>query len=295
MDYLCKEIDKADSVFGCAYFFSHKGVVRALQGKVCSIVMNKGAYAFKDNAQLQRFTTKGQTWRSTEGHQFILDFLSPEPVDAVRCFGTTQPERLLHNKFMVLCTTQDGIHTPQAVWTGSANFTALASDHHSENGILLRDPALAYEYVKCWARHYVLSEPLDDDPPKGVRPTLYYDWYGRNANMDTAASPTSKTTDEVKKEVDAVAVKMTTATLDDKEQKETDATRNPDKDLTSVGSPLTRKTLERVKTRCIACLGEHSVLPSELNRRQRCGKCYVAWTREQESSRIHKYTKGSKQ
>lgn len=51
-------------------------------------------------------------------------------------------------------------HVPYAVWTGSFNFSAMASSS-LENALYIEDDAIAAQYYKEWEYVFALSEPLD--------------------------------------------------------------------------------------------------------------------------------------
>jgi phosphatidylserine/phosphatidylglycerophosphate/cardiolipin synthase-like enzyme len=72
------------------------------------------------------------------------------------------PSYIAHNKFVVLL--EDG--EPRQVWTGSTNITEGAIFGHSNVGHVVREPAVAAEYLSYW-------EELAGDPEAGsLRPTL---------------------------------------------------------------------------------------------------------------------------
>ncbi|WP_342641619.1 phospholipase D-like domain-containing protein [Rhodoligotrophos ferricapiens] len=57
------------------------------------------------------------------------------------------PRALAHNKFLVLC---DADNKPQAVWTGSTNWTKTGLCTQANNAILVRNPVLARFYRDQW-------------------------------------------------------------------------------------------------------------------------------------------------
>jgi phosphatidylserine/phosphatidylglycerophosphate/cardiolipin synthase-like enzyme len=70
----------------------------------------------------------------------------------------TAPRALAHNKFLVLC---DVHQTPQAVWTGSTNWTETGICTQANNAVLIRNVALAQSYVEHWS---ALAEAGDASP-----------------------------------------------------------------------------------------------------------------------------------
>ena len=57
------------------------------------------------------------------------------------------PRALAHNKFVVIC---DPDKQPQAVWTGSTNWTKTGLCTQANNALLIRNPALAQFYLEQW-------------------------------------------------------------------------------------------------------------------------------------------------
>src|SRR5262249_28011659 len=71
----------------------------------------------------------------------------------------TAPRALAHNKFLVIC---DSHMTPQAVWTGSTNWTKTGLCTQANNAVLIRNPALAEHYLNQWKE---LARARDQTPP----------------------------------------------------------------------------------------------------------------------------------
>lgn len=59
----------------------------------------------------------------------------------------TAPRALAHNKFLVVC---DSHQTPQAVWTGSTNWTMTGLCTQANNAVLVQNAALAQDYLEQW-------------------------------------------------------------------------------------------------------------------------------------------------
>jgi phosphatidylserine/phosphatidylglycerophosphate/cardiolipin synthase-like enzyme len=70
----------------------------------------------------------------------------------------TAPRALAHNKFLVICDTHQ---TPQAVWTGSTNWTMTGLCTQANNAVLVRNSALAQDYLEQWR---TLAECKDASP-----------------------------------------------------------------------------------------------------------------------------------
>ena len=76
----------------------------------------------------------------------------------------TAPRALAHNKFLVIC---DSNKAPQAVWTGSTNWTKTGLCTQANNALLVDNPALAQFYLDQWK---ALAAAGDDTPPRSLRP-----------------------------------------------------------------------------------------------------------------------------
>ncbi|MDR3496490.1 MAG: phospholipase D-like domain-containing protein [Ancalomicrobiaceae bacterium] len=68
------------------------------------------------------------------------------------------PRALAHNKFLVI---SDGASKPQAVWTGSTNWTMTGLCTQANNAVLVANPALAQFYLDQWNR---LADAGDASP-----------------------------------------------------------------------------------------------------------------------------------
>ncbi len=69
------------------------------------------------------------------------------------------PRALAHNKFLVVCGADK---TPQAVWTGSTNWTETGLCTQANNALLVSNPALAQFYLDQWK---ALAAAGDESPP----------------------------------------------------------------------------------------------------------------------------------
>lgn len=72
----------------------------------------------------------------------------------------TAPRALAHNKFLIIC---DEAKAPQAVWTGSTNWTKTGLCTQANNAVLVRNPALAQTYLDQWN---ALAKAGDETPAK---------------------------------------------------------------------------------------------------------------------------------
>jgi phosphatidylserine/phosphatidylglycerophosphate/cardiolipin synthase-like enzyme len=71
----------------------------------------------------------------------------------------TAPRALAHNKFLVIC---DADKVPQAVWTGSTNWTKTGLCTQANNAIMVRNRGLAQDYLNQWK---ALAAEEDASPP----------------------------------------------------------------------------------------------------------------------------------
>jgi phosphatidylserine/phosphatidylglycerophosphate/cardiolipin synthase-like enzyme len=176
--HLIEYIAQADVVIGCVAWLTSIPILRALAqvpGGV-SIIVQKEDFLRPDLAS-------GSGWR-----QFLHDLydnihpklytdqmpgtllgnMSPSLlIDPIRCVGNNNATKvsaraLSHNKFVLFCKKDpyDKRVKPQAVWTGSFNFTNAAKMSF-ENAVVLRDPVTIKAFYREYAQIAVLSERLD--------------------------------------------------------------------------------------------------------------------------------------
>lgn len=69
------------------------------------------------------------------------------------------PRGLAHNKFLVIC---DADRRPQAIWTGSTNWTKTGLCTQANNALLIENPALAQFFLDQWK---ILARDGDASPP----------------------------------------------------------------------------------------------------------------------------------
>ncbi len=111
------------------------------------IALRKRAHVVLGNGSVKK---KGQD-ENADARQEIADIC-----DIRNRF--TAPRALAHNKFMVIC---DSAKTPQAVWTGSTNWTKSGLCTQANNGLLVESPSLASAYFDQWT---ALSKAGDATP-----------------------------------------------------------------------------------------------------------------------------------
>lgn len=87
------------------------------------------------------------------------------------------PRALAHNKFLVICGADK---SPQAVWTGSTNWTMTGLCTQANNALLVDNPAVAQFYLDQWK---TLAADGNDSPP-----ALY------QSNAEPRTTPKAKNT-----------------------------------------------------------------------------------------------------
>lgn len=149
---LMAAIEEADSIHACVYFFSHKEVMKLLQTKVASVVMQCPSPGMEDwNMEswykMGNFEAQGQVWQvGSERFQFA-------PTRMVQQYGVREDNTspIMHHKFLVFCKRDtSGVLKPYAVWTGSANITKKAAESNDENGMYIQHEGMACTYWRKW-------------------------------------------------------------------------------------------------------------------------------------------------
>ncbi len=87
------------------------------------------------------------------------------------------PRALAHNKFLVICAADK---SPQAIWTGSTNWTMTGLCTQANNALLIDNPAVAQFYLDQWK---TLAADGNDSPP-----ALY------ESNAEPRTTPKAKNT-----------------------------------------------------------------------------------------------------
>lgn len=95
----------------------------------------------------------------------LSELAAPPRLGSVRCVGFASSGAnanapRMHHKFIVAGRSDGDRWVPEAVWTGSFNFSANAGDSF-ENAVVIADPAVAEAFLNEFCRVSALSEPLD--------------------------------------------------------------------------------------------------------------------------------------
>ena len=99
--------------------------------------------AHKRGVQVQVILDKSQRPEKYSSADFLANQGVPTLIDASHAIA--------HNKVIVI----DG----EMVLTGSFNFTKAAQEKNAENLLLIRDKALAAQYIQNWEAHRQHSQP----------------------------------------------------------------------------------------------------------------------------------------
>jgi phosphatidylserine/phosphatidylglycerophosphate/cardiolipin synthase-like enzyme len=167
-----------DAVVGCMYWFTEPQLLQYLaEHKIpTQIIVQKQKLWHRRNSNNNNEEDDKKPSFKSKSHYIATkirdayDALTPfaqektESKDneaAVRCFGNCvktgkASNSLLHHKFLVLMKET----IPIAVFTGSFNLTAHASDN-LENAILIENHKIALQYWQEWNTLLTYSEPLD--------------------------------------------------------------------------------------------------------------------------------------
>ena len=178
-DRLLDFIDKHECLLGAVAWFTDHKIINALQNKMVSIVLQKEDFLRPDSSNKEdlrkAYENIPSRLRRPElpvlGH--MLSVAHDETVSPFRCVGNYNSEKSpamprMHNKFLIGCryveaTNNDwlgGDIIPQAVWTGSYNFSFPAQKSF-ENAIIIHNSQVAEAYAKEFSQIFAFSEPLD--------------------------------------------------------------------------------------------------------------------------------------
>ncbi|MBS7538435.1 MULTISPECIES: phospholipase D-like domain-containing protein [Xanthobacteraceae] len=107
----------------------------------------------------------------------------------------TAPRALAHNKFLVIC---DADKKPQAVWTGSTNWTKTGLCTQANNAVLIENSSLAQFYLDQWKALADAGDATPDTlyesngtPRKSAKPkgtTLWFTPMRGGADLDQAGA-----------------------------------------------------------------------------------------------------------
>lgn len=183
-DHLIHFIQQSDIVLGCVAWLTSEPILQALASlQMVSIIVQKEDFLRPDLApnpnwakhirQLYNQLPGGPCRFEFEGTILPLMCYAGNPnMESIRCVGNYNATKMpafprSHHKFVLFCQYKDEDECdgpsriiPEAVWTGSFNFTKTAGMSF-ENAILLRDPTIVQAFYQEYAQIAALSEPLD--------------------------------------------------------------------------------------------------------------------------------------
>lgn len=185
-DPVLRFIAQSDAIVGCVAWITSGKILDALAGKRVALVVQKESWWKKGDARGSSLARRyanlscGLPASAFPAPLGVKTFRGKQvPNDAemapIACVGYgsgSQFQPLMHHKFIVRCTLdENGTLVPQAVWTGSFNFSANANDSF-ENAVEIHDPTIAAAYLAEFALVASLSEPMNwrfsKPTPKGA-------------------------------------------------------------------------------------------------------------------------------
>lgn len=185
---LIKNIYKADAVFGCVAWLTNHDIITAISKKEASIVVQKedflrpesNKFGWKEKLRMSYERLNCDLYRDSFDILTGLNYCGDPSMTPVRCVGNHNSEKKpafprMHNKFLVFCkivedytneigNTFEVGAVPYAVWTGSFNFTANATNSF-ENALYITDKKIVEAYFKEFQQIYSISEVLDWESP----------------------------------------------------------------------------------------------------------------------------------
>lgn len=179
---LITKINEADAVFGAVAWMTNPKIISAISRKRASIIVQKEDFLRPDmedkgdwKANLRKSYDKINGFDRFEigGLVANLSYCGDPSIEGVRCVGNHNSDKnpafpRMHNKFMVFAKMVDSdksefipkVVEPYAVWTGSFNFTANATNS-LENAVYITDPKIVSAFFVEFSKIVALSEPLD--------------------------------------------------------------------------------------------------------------------------------------
>lgn len=185
---LVEHITAFNAAFGCVAWVTARRVLDVLASRHCSIVLQKENFLRldrgKDGYSKWLRAKYAQLSCGVKPKEFPPDmasyFSNVDKIYPVRCAGLCTGSKYIaprcHHKFLVFCTYETekygkrantnvetvipGRLTPEAVWTGSYNFT-VNSGNSLENVVVIHDRTIAAFYLSMFAQIYALAETLN--------------------------------------------------------------------------------------------------------------------------------------
>ena len=184
-DALVGYINRYDYMVGCVAWLTDAVILRALATRsgVC-IIVQKEDFLRPDcderpylQALYESIHWPGERWQCG-GLLGSMSTSCDPTLDAIRCVGNHNSNKSpahprAHHKFLVfgrMSTPEEdgrsatGEFVPEAVWTGSFNFSVNAG-RSLENAVFIEDTAIARAYANEFSQVAALSEPLNWQDP----------------------------------------------------------------------------------------------------------------------------------
>lgn len=184
---LLRCINRWPAMVGCVAWLTDRDILRGLAGRAAAVVVQKEDFLRPDSgdqstAELRRLygAVRGVARADLGGWVWGMSAASSDPSEdlGVRCVGNHNARRApawprSHHKFVVFGRLRDDVSerwgasrrfVPEAVWTGSFNFTANAG-RSLENAVLIEDPVIAGAFLVEFEQVAALSEPLAWETP----------------------------------------------------------------------------------------------------------------------------------
>jgi len=171
----------ADAVLGAVAWVRNYAVLKALLNRPAVMLVQKESY-WKPNqkGEAKIRTAYLDALHNPSGIKTRYLPLGKTPLTTSRdadlprfgCIGygpTVSYRPLMHNKFIIAARLKDEKLTPYAVWTGSFNFSQIATTS-LENAVIIESSKAARAYLAEWVRLLAMAEPLNwrnPDPQVG--------------------------------------------------------------------------------------------------------------------------------
>ncbi len=166
---LLKFINSSQIVVGCVAWITDPKILEALSRRHVALIVQKEKW-WKENTS--RGTRLAKYYSQLTGGLPAEAFPSPLSgapagigLAPIACMGSVGGGNgfggpLMHHKFIIRCRAVKGALVPEAVWTGSFNFSGNANNS-MENVVVIRDPKIAAAYLHEFALVASLSEPMN--------------------------------------------------------------------------------------------------------------------------------------
>lgn len=184
---LVKKIRAHDISLGCVAWLTSAPILKELANTEAQVIVQKEDF-LRPDVGARPHTWKAWLRRMYSRIEFNIDryafpylggfsYAGDPGMEGVRCVGNHNRDRnpafpRMHNKFMVFgrLETRSGVNhgerfeyervVPEAVWTGSFNFTRNAG-MSLENALYITEPSIVEAYFNEYQQIAALSEPLN--------------------------------------------------------------------------------------------------------------------------------------